>query len=67
MKEPEAEFLRWGAMCEWLNSKGIKTCQIKNLKSEGKIRTHRIKTNGNGAKRAYYLKSQIKKDVLNEY
>ena len=66
MNEPQTEFLRWGVMCAWLNAKGISTYEIKNLKSEGKIKTCMKKKDGEKRKRAYYMKSQIKKDVLNE-
>lgn len=64
MSEPKTEFLRWRDLCAWLNAKGFSTYKIRIFKSEGKIRTY---TEEGANKRAYYLKSQIKKDVLNEY
>lgn len=62
MSEPEKEFLRWRDVCDWLKELGISYRQIKKFKSEGKIKACVFK----GRVRAHYLKSQIKKDVLND-
>ena len=62
MSEPHKEFLRWSDMTNWLGEKGLSLRAIKQMIKTGRIKRYRYQNNT----KFYYLKQQIKQDILNE-